>query len=147
MTDPLRIVMAQINVLVGDIAGNTRQVIDWCRQARDELGADVVVFPELTLTGYPPEDLLLRPGLHARVETAAGELRQSIRGITAVVGLAHSLRMQVVAEGIETDAQLHFLRRQRCDFGQGLWFSRPLEGEQFAAHLQRRDVPAVGNGG
>jgi len=79
--------MAQINVLVGDIAGNTRQVIDWCRQARDELGADVVVFPELTLTGYPPEDLLLRPGLHARVETAAGELRQSIRDITAVVGL------------------------------------------------------------
>ncbi len=67
--------------------------------------------------------------------------------ITAVVGLAHSLRMQVVAEGIETDAQLHFLRRQRCDFGQGLRFSRPLEGEQFAAHLQRQDVLAAGNGG
>ncbi len=87
MASTLSIAMAQINVLVGDIAGNTRQVISWCQRARDELGAEVVVFPELTLTGYPPEDLLLRSELHDRVRAAAEELRQSIRGITAVVGL------------------------------------------------------------
>ena len=59
MTKPLRIALAQINTTVGDIAGNARKVLDYAARAR-EAGAAVVVFPELALTGYPAEDLLLR---------------------------------------------------------------------------------------
>ena len=55
----IRIVMAQINLHVGDLKGNADQVIQAVIRARDELKADLVIFPELTLTGYPPEDLLL----------------------------------------------------------------------------------------
>ena len=52
--------MAQINVIVGDIEGNARKIAEWTDRAI-ELQADVVTFPELALTGYPPEDLLLKP--------------------------------------------------------------------------------------
>ena len=57
------LVMGQINTIVGDVSGNVKKVIDAAEHARDELNADLVVFPELTLTGYPPEDLLHRPCL------------------------------------------------------------------------------------
>ena len=57
------LVMGQINPVVGDIAGNVKKIIKAAIHARDELNADLVMFPELTLTGYPPEDLLLRAGL------------------------------------------------------------------------------------
>ncbi len=63
----LKIVMAQVNPLVGDIEGNTELIIDSVRQAESEHGADIVIFPELTLTGYPPEDLLLRESLELRI--------------------------------------------------------------------------------
>ncbi|RKZ95323.1 MAG: hypothetical protein DRQ46_08650, partial [Gammaproteobacteria bacterium] len=52
------LIMGQINPVVGDIAGNVKKIIKAAKQARDEFDADLVVFPELTLTGYPPEDLL-----------------------------------------------------------------------------------------
>ena len=66
----LTIAMAQINPLVGDIDGNTHVIIDSICKAKTKFAADVVVFPELAITGYPPEDLLLRPSLAARVERA-----------------------------------------------------------------------------
>ena len=59
----LRLALAQLNLFVGDVAGNTQRVIDTAARARDELKADVVLFPELTLCGYPPEDLLFHNGL------------------------------------------------------------------------------------
>jgi NAD+ synthase (glutamine-hydrolysing) len=58
-TEPLRVALAQINSTVGDIPGNARKIKEWIGRARDE-GAQLVVFPELALTGYPPEDLLLK---------------------------------------------------------------------------------------
>lgn len=70
----IRVVMAQLNFLVGDIDGNARRVVESARRARAELNADLVVFPELTLTGYPPEDLLLRPSLANRVDRALAEV-------------------------------------------------------------------------
>ena len=85
----LRIVMAQLNLLVGDVTGNTEKVIAAAAKARDELKADAVVFPELTLVGYPPEDLLLRPGLQGRVERGLGEIRRRVRGIEVIVGHPH----------------------------------------------------------
>ena len=63
----LSILMAQMNTLVGDFAGNTNRVIETIAQARGDGDATVLVFPELTLSGYPPEDLLLRPSIDRRV--------------------------------------------------------------------------------
>jgi NAD+ synthase (glutamine-hydrolysing) len=70
----LRVVMAQLNLLVGDIPGNTTKIIAAAIEARDRLQAEVIVFPELTITGYPPEDLLLRPGFVNQVEPAMQRL-------------------------------------------------------------------------
>jgi NAD+ synthase (glutamine-hydrolysing) len=56
----LRLAMAQINVVVGDVEGNARKILEWIERARRAY-ADIVAFPELALTGYPPEDLLLKP--------------------------------------------------------------------------------------
>jgi len=82
----LRLVMAQVDLLVGDVSANTGRVIESAHRARDELNADLIVFPELTLTGYPPEDLLLRPGLQLLVDAALDRIRTEISGIHMLVG-------------------------------------------------------------
>jgi NAD+ synthase (glutamine-hydrolysing) len=86
MSTPIRVAMAQLNLLVGDIPGNTSRVIDTALKARDELNADLVLFPELALTGYPPEDLLLRPSLDLRVEEALQRILAAVSGVTLVLG-------------------------------------------------------------
>jgi len=86
MTAPLRIALAQCNPCVGDIAGNTALILEWIARARDECRAGVVAFPELAVTGYPPEDLLFRPGLHRRVGTALTRIAAAASGIDVVVG-------------------------------------------------------------
>lgn len=73
----LRIVMAQLDFMVGDIPGNAQRIIQATRQAREEHQADIVVFPELALTGYPPEDLLLRPSLDLRIFQALDQLQEA----------------------------------------------------------------------
>lgn len=78
--------LAQINTLVGDIPGNTRQVLALAERAWREQSADAVIFPELTLTGYPPEDLLLRPSLAPRIEQALAELIAAQLPLALVVG-------------------------------------------------------------
>lgn len=82
----LKIALAQSNFLVGDVAGNTQRVIDDAARARDTLGAHAVLFPELALTGYPPEDLLLRAELLERVEQALDRLCETVDGIDIIVG-------------------------------------------------------------
>jgi NAD+ synthase (glutamine-hydrolysing) len=82
----LRIVLAQINFLLGDIEGNADKIIHYSKQARDEHKADLIVFPELTLTSYPPEDLLLRPNLYVRLEHAIKRLQKEIQGIDVIFG-------------------------------------------------------------
>ena len=72
----VRIVMAQLNLWVGDVAGNTTRLIDATREAHERFAPDLVVFPELALTGYPPEDLLWRPGLRTRARPDGGELEK-----------------------------------------------------------------------
>jgi NAD+ synthase (glutamine-hydrolysing) len=81
----LRIALAQLNLFVGDVAGNTQRVIDTAAEARD-LGADLVMFPELTLCGYPPEDLLFHKGLRRQVGAALERVRQETRGVVVMVG-------------------------------------------------------------
>jgi len=90
MAETLRIVMAQLNMLVGDIEGNAAKVIAAAERARDEFAADAIVFPELTLTGYPPEDLLLRPGLHTRVLAALEQINLKLRDIDIILGHPHA---------------------------------------------------------
>ena len=82
----LRIALAQLNLTVGDIQGNAQRILAAAEEARDRLKADLVVFPELSLTGYPPEDLVLRPGLWRQVQSALAEISQSVRGVELVVG-------------------------------------------------------------
>jgi len=86
MTEIVRIALAQLDFFVGDIYGNADKIIDAIHHARTKLNADVVVFPELALTGYPPEDLLLRPGLHYRVKKCLDIIIAETEGITVVLG-------------------------------------------------------------
>src|SRR5690554_3551604 len=86
----MRIALAQVNLHVGDIAGNTKRILDFTARARDEKRADLVLFPELAVTGYPPEDLLLRPGLYRQVHTALEAITRAARGIDIVVGYPES---------------------------------------------------------
>ncbi|WP_198962835.1 NAD+ synthase [Mangrovitalea sediminis] len=86
MPTPLRVVMAQLNLLVGDIPGNTDKILEAAQRSIEEHQADVVVFPELSLTGYPPEDLLLRPSLSIRVEKALSKLADARLTAALVVG-------------------------------------------------------------
>ena len=85
MKKSLRLAMAQVNTVVGDIAGNAKKISEWIDRAV-ELQADVVTFPELALTGYPPEDLLLKPQFIEANLAAMHELAGHVRGITAIVG-------------------------------------------------------------
>ncbi len=81
----LRIALAQINTTVGDLEGNARKVVEFTTAARVR-GADLVVFPELTIPGYPPEDLLLKEHFIRRNLNVLSILARRVRGITAVVG-------------------------------------------------------------
>jgi NAD+ synthase (glutamine-hydrolysing) len=85
MKKPLRLAMAQINVVVGDIAGNAKKISEWAERAVG-LQADVVTFPELALTGYPPEDLLLKPQFVEANLAMIEDLARRVRNITAIVG-------------------------------------------------------------
>jgi NAD+ synthase (glutamine-hydrolysing) len=86
----LRIVMAQLDFPVGAIDANADRVIAACRRARDEYAADAIVFPELCITGYPPEDLLLRPHFQEFVDRAVERVTREVTGLVAVIG--HPLR-------------------------------------------------------
>jgi NAD+ synthetase len=82
----LRVALAQFDFPVGDIAGNAQRIAGLIARARDEQGADLVVFPELALSGYPPEDLLLRPAFLAECQQRLREIAAGVEGIVAVVG-------------------------------------------------------------
>jgi NAD+ synthase (glutamine-hydrolysing) len=87
MNRQIRVALAQTNPVVGDVEGNAQAILEFAEQARDEHQADLVVFPELAMTGYPPEDLLLRPSLLEWCDRELTRLREQLTGITAVIGL------------------------------------------------------------
>ena len=95
MTTRFKITMAQLDFLVGDIDGNTDKIIRVARRASEELGADMVVFPELAITGYPPEDLLLRPSLKPRITKALDRICVADIDAYLVVGYP-----ETTAEGV-----------------------------------------------
>ncbi|MDF3055305.1 MAG: synthetase [Gammaproteobacteria bacterium] len=87
MSDRLKIVMAQLNFLVGDIGGNAQTIIAAIREAKEKHHADLIIFPELALSGYPPEDLLYRPDLHERIKNVLPSILASSLGINVILGL------------------------------------------------------------
>ena len=91
MARQLRVVMAQLNLMVGDIEGNTSLVLKNAQRAISEFAADLIVFPELTLTAYPPEDLLLRPSLKLRIDRAIDAILQADLPIHIVLGFPESI--------------------------------------------------------
>jgi len=84
---PLRLALAQVNSLVGGFKANAERVKSTCAQAR-KMGADVVLFPELMLTGYPPEDLLFKKSFIKDCRETLKTLAPFTRGLTAVIGFA-----------------------------------------------------------
>ncbi len=86
MNNSLKITLAQVNPKVGDIEFNTRLIIDYTVKAKNLYQTDVVVFPELTLTGYPPEDLLFRDQFISQVEEGIESIRQANPGVCVIFG-------------------------------------------------------------
>jgi NAD+ synthase (glutamine-hydrolysing) len=82
----VRLALAQVNVVVGDLEGNRERIVGLADGARSQR-ADLVVFPELAVTGYPPEDLLLRPGFVAAARRSLEEIAHACAGITVLVGV------------------------------------------------------------
>src|SRR5690349_7355598 len=84
----MRLALAQINTTVGDLDGNRQKILEGLAEARSA-AADLVLFPELAITGYPPEDLLLRPGFVRAAAESLRDLARETRGLTAFVGFPH----------------------------------------------------------
>ncbi len=86
MAQSVKVALAQLDLAVGDVVGNTAKIVDYASRARDELRADLVVFPELSICGYPPEDLLFHAGLRYKVENALAEIQRTVNGIAILIG-------------------------------------------------------------
>lgn len=86
MTNSLRIVLAQLDFLVGDVEGNAKKIIDNIMTARDVHHADLVVFPELAISGYPPEDLLYRSDLHQSIAAVLPKICEHASDIDIILG-------------------------------------------------------------
>jgi len=86
MTTRLTLAAAQLNLWVGDIDGNAGKIIAAAQRARDEFGADLLLTPELSLLGYPPDDLLLRGSLQQAIAAGLARIRKSVQGIHVAVG-------------------------------------------------------------
>ena len=81
----MRLALAQINTVVGDLDGNKERILRRLGEARDA-GADVVLFPELAVTGYPPEDLLLRPGFIRTARKTVEQIAAAATDLSVLVG-------------------------------------------------------------
>src|SRR3982075_2822485 len=86
MKQSLRIALAQLDLLVGDVHGNAMRVVNTARQARADLGADLLLFPELSLSGYPPEDLLFHRGFRRQIESGLAKVREEVQDVPVMVG-------------------------------------------------------------
>src|SRR3954471_18262318 len=108
----MRIALAQIDPVVGDLAGNRAMILDRLGAAK-AAGADLALFPELAVTGYPPEDLLLRPGFVRAAEESLGAVARATKGIVALVGVPHFDRDLFNACAVCADGEVKALYRKR----------------------------------
>src|SRR6202795_3300654 len=96
----LRCVLAQLNLVVGDVDGNTSRIVAASVAARDQHRADVVLVPELAVSGYPPEDLLFHSGMRLQVGRSLERLKQEVRGITLIAGYPEYVGTQIFNSAI-----------------------------------------------
>jgi NAD+ synthase (glutamine-hydrolysing) len=108
----MRLALAQINAVVGDLDGNRERILSRLADARAE-GAELVLFPELAVTGYPPEDLLLRPAFVRAAEASLREIAKACTGLTALVGTPWFDRDLFNACAVCTDGEVKGLYRKR----------------------------------
>ncbi len=108
----MRLALAQINTVVGDLEGNRDRILARLEEALDAQ-ADLVLFPELAVTGYPPEDLLLRPGFIRAAERTLREIATAVRGTAALVGFPHFDRDLYNACAVCADGELKAVYKKR----------------------------------
>ncbi|QDD89609.1 NAD+ synthase [Pseudomonas oryzihabitans] len=143
MSQLLNVVMAQLNLKVGDIHGNVDRIIAAAGEARDQLGGDLIVFPELSLCGYPPEDLLLRSSMQRRIEQGLQRIRAEIGGIHVLVGfpwLEEGRRYNACAV-YRDGVQLAFYRKQQLPNYRVFDEKRYFEPGDSAAVFEFKGVP------
>ncbi len=115
MTVNLRIAIAQLDFLVGDLRGNAARILKAAREARDRLRAHAVVFPELALTGYPPEDLILRGDFMAQAERILDDIAGQVHGIDVIVGYPeHRTGMPYNSAAVLRDGKIHAIYRKHA---------------------------------
>ena len=95
MSESLRIALAQLDLLVGDVQGNAARVIESARAAHRDHRADLIAFPELTLSGYPPEDLLFHRGFRHQIESGLEEICRQVPGPYVIVGYPEYTRSAI----------------------------------------------------
>ena len=108
----MRLALAQIDTIVGDLDGNRDRILARLEEARGE-GADLVLFPELAVTGYPPEDLLLRPGFLKAAARTLEEIAAATTGIAALVGTPHLDRDLFNACAVCVDGEVKAIYRKQ----------------------------------
>jgi NAD+ synthase (glutamine-hydrolysing) len=108
----MRLALAQIDTIVGDLDGNRERILRRLEEAR-AAGADLVLFPELAVTGYPPEDLLLRPGFLKAAARATEEIAAATKGIAALVGTPHLDRDLFNACAVCVDGEVKAIYRKQ----------------------------------
>jgi NAD+ synthase (glutamine-hydrolysing) len=108
----MRLALAQINTTVGDLDGNRERILGRLAEAKDA-GADIALFPELAVTGYPPEDLLLRPSFIRAAESSLTQIAREAREIVAFVGVPHLDRDLYNACAVCADGEVKALYRKR----------------------------------
>jgi NAD+ synthase (glutamine-hydrolysing) len=131
----LRVALAQIDTTVGDMPANTAKIIDWIGRAR-AAGADIVAFPELAVTGYPPEDLVLRRSFIEDNLAALEDVVRATKGITVVVGFVDANDDIYNAAAIISDGRLvHSYHKQYLPnygvFDEDRYFQRGYESPVF----------------
>nr|WP_314562473.1 NAD+ synthase [uncultured Pseudomonas sp.] len=143
MSQLLNVVMAQVNLKVGDIHGNVDRIIAAAQEARDDLHGDLIVFPELSLCGYPPEDLLLRSSMQRRIEQGLQRIRQEIAGIHVLVGFPwlEEGRRYNACVVYRDGAELTFYRKQQLPNYRVFDEKRYFEPGDSAAVFAYQGVP------
>jgi NAD+ synthase (glutamine-hydrolysing) len=113
MTQSLKIALAQLDLLVGDVRGNAARIIDSAHTARTQLGADLVLFPELALSGYPPEDLLFHRGFRRQIEAGLVQLRGEVRDVAVMLGFPEYTRAGICnSAALIADGELLAIHRK-----------------------------------
>src|SRR5215212_3555939 len=109
----MRLALAQINTVVGDLDGNAQRILQRLAEAKDHQ-VDLVVFPELAITGYPPEDLLLRPSFIRAAQAKAEALAREARGVVALIGVPWLDRDLYNACAVCVAGEIKTIYRKRC---------------------------------